>query len=245
MTIAIDIGNTRLKWGVHEDGVWRAQGALPTAGAASLAGVAGLWPAQGKIVACNVAGAAVESVVTAALGAQAGRLCWLRSGAQAGGVRNGYEPPEKLGADRWAALIGARSRHRGDCLVVMSGTATTVDLLTGDGRFLGGLILPGLALMRDALAGGTANLPAAAGEFAEQPRNTFDAIASGALQATAGALERMFRGIAGGADPLCLLSGGAAAVVAGVSPPLTFPHRIVDNLVLEGLAAIAESSGRE
>lgn len=235
LLLCIDAGNTRLKWGLRAGGVWLKQGTRLDA--------VDVRPA--RILACNVAGEAPRQAIESFAASHRLTVEWLQACAAQCGVINGYDHPEQLGADRWAALIGARSRHRGDCLVVMSGTATTVDLLTGDGRFLGGLILPGLALMRDALAGGTANLPAAAGEFAEQPRNTFDAIASGALQATAGALERMFRRIAGGADPLCLLSGGAAAVVAGVSPPLTFPHRIVDNLVLEGLAAIAESSGRD
>ena len=239
MTIAIDIGNTRLKWGVHEDGVWRAQGALPTAGAASLAGVAGLWPAQGKIVACNVAGAAVESVVTAALGAQAGRLCWLRSGTQAGGVRNGYEPPEKLGADRWAALIGARGRVRTDCLVVCAGTATTVDRLDADGLFRGGLILPGSDLMRSALAQNTAQLPLVDGQYRELPCNTADAIASGCLFAQLGAVERMFALLAADApEALCLITGGAAQSLA---PHLRIPHRRVENLVLEGLVRFGAS----
>lgn len=230
--LCIDAGNTRLKWGLRESGVWLKQGTRLDA--------VDVRPA--RILACNVAGEAPRQAIESFAARVGVTVEWLHARATQCGVINGYEHPEQLGADRWAALIGARRLHHGDCLVVMSGTATTIDVLSADGRFPGGLILPGLTMMRDALAGGTANLPAAAGEFSEQPRNTFDAIASGALQATAGAIERMFRRIEGGADPRCLLSGGAAATVAGVSPPLTFPHRIVDNLALEGLAAIAESS---
>ena len=138
MIVAIDIGNTRLKWGVWDAGAWLDWGALPTADVVSLEDVARNWPAQGRIIACNVAGAAVEKAFTQALGEQAARLHWLRSGAQACGVRNGYEQPEKLGADRWAALIGARGRVSADCLVVCAGTATTVDRLDADGLFRGG-----------------------------------------------------------------------------------------------------------
>jgi type III pantothenate kinase len=228
--LCIDAGNTRLKWGLRDRGSWVAQGTQLEAVEARPAG----------ILACNVAGDMPRSAIESFSARVGVTVEWLHSSATQCGVTNGYGHPEQLGADRWAALIGARSQHRGDCLVVMSGTATTIDVLTADGRFLGGLILPGLAMMRDALAGGTANLPTAAGEFAEQPRNTFDAITSGALQATAGAIERMFRQIENGADPICLLSGGAALQVAGVSPRLTLPHRLIDNLVLEGLAAIAE-----
>ncbi len=111
-------------------------------------------------------------------------------------MRNLYENPERLGADRWAALIGARALHPHACVVVTAGTATTVDLLSAAGDFLGGLILPGVELMQQALARGTAQLPLADGRFALQPRRTVDAIRSGCLQAQAGAVERMFRQIA-------------------------------------------------
>lgn len=230
--LCIDSGNTRLKWGLRDGGRWLAQGTRLDAVDARPA----------RVLACNVAGDAPRQSIESFAARHGLPVEWLHARAAQGGVTNGYDHPEQLGADRWGALIGARALHRGDCIVVMSGTATTVDVLAADGRFRGGLILPGLRLMREALAGGTANLPVAEGRFAEQPRNTFDAIASGAVQATAGAIERMFRQIAGGSNPLCLLSGGAATVVAGASPPLTFAHRVVDNLVLEGLAAIAAAS---
>lgn len=232
--LCIDAGNTRLKWGLRETGTWRAQGAL------ALSQLPGLAIAVDRIVACNVAGDAGRQVIESLAARLEVTVEWANSRTAQCGVSNGYEHPDQLGADRWCALIGARALHRGDCVVVMTGTATTIDLMNVAGRFEGGLILPGLDLMRDALAGGTAGLPAAAGSFAEVPRNTFDAIASGALQATAGAIERMYRRIAMGDEPLCLLSGGAADAVA---PRLAIPCRRVNNLVLEGLAAIAATAG--
>jgi type III pantothenate kinase len=229
-TLCIDSGNTRIKWGLREGDAWRAQGVgLPVEIAAD------------RVLACNVGGVPPRLTIEALAERLQLPLEWLRAQPAQCDVRNGYDHPEQLGADRWAALIGAHALHAGDCLVVMCGTATTVDLLRADGRFEGGLILPGLDLMRESLAGGTADLPAAAGSFVDQPRNTFDAIASGALQATAGAIERMFGQLDPGRDPLCLLSGGAAG---GVSPRLTIPHRVVGNLVLEGLAHYATSSAR-
>jgi type III pantothenate kinase len=152
-------------------------------------------------------------------------------------VRNAYERPEQLGADRWAALIGARSLHPGSTLVVMAGTATTVDLLDGQGLFRGGLILPGLDLMRRSLARNTAQLDLLPGEFRDTPTNTADAIFSGCLSAQAGAVERMFQHIAAEPDALCLLSGGAALHLL---PLLRIPVRPVENLVLEGLARIGQ-----
>jgi len=233
MILCLDCGNTRLKWGLRDGTGWAGQGALALAQLDSLAVRAE------RVVACNVAGeraaAAIESLA-ARLGAP---LQWVRAQATRGGVVNGYEHPEQLGADRWAALIGARALHAGPALVVMSGTATTVDVLDADGVFPGGLILPGLALMRDSLARGTADLPTTAGDFRPLPRNTFDAMASGCLNATLGAIERMFRAIADRPGALCLLSGGAAPTLA---PHLALPHRVVDNLVLEGLASLAAAA---
>ena len=125
----------------------------------------------------------------------------------------------------------------GPCLVVAAGTATTADVLRGDGTFLGGVILPGLDLMKRSLAENTADLPLARGRFSEAPRNTADAIESGCLLAQAGAIERAFRAMEPGAA--CVLGGGAAARIAS---HLSIPVRLVDNLVLEGLVRIANDS---
>ena len=103
--------------------------------------------------------------------------------------------------------------------------------------FRGGLILPGLSLMRAALAGNTADLPHAAGHYLPQPTNTDDAIVSGAIHATLGAIGRLHTTL--GEDALCMLSGGAATELA---PHLDLPLRLIDNLVLEGLARYSKSS---
>ena len=233
--LCVDCGNTRLKWGLHRDGAWLAQGALPLAEAESVDEVLPERPE--KAIACNVAGPAMAQALVLAADRLHAPLAWVHAHARQCGVTNRYQQPSQLGADRWAALIGARSLHQGPCLVVGAGTATTVDLLDRDGVFQGGLILPGLTLMRNALAANTAGLPDAAGTPQDFPRNTADAIASGCLEATLGAIERFFRRLPEEADALCLLSGGAAGELAS---GLALPHRIVDNLVLEGLARIAE-----
>jgi type III pantothenate kinase len=164
-------------------------------------------------------------------------LSQVRSQVRQCGVTNGYESPAQLGADRWSALIGARGLHSGASVVVNAGTATTIDVLDPDGSFRGGLIMPGLELMRASLARNTAGLPLAQGSFRELPRNTDDAIVSGCINATLGAIERMFQKIENAPEPLCLLSGGASESLAGA---LAIPHRVVPILVLEGLARIAE-----
>ncbi len=230
MILCLDCGNTRLKWGLRDGAAWAGQGAL------SVARLDSLTVRAERIVACNVAGDQAGAAIESLAARMVAPLHWVRAQSAHGGVTNGYEHPDQLGADRWAALIGARALHAGPVLVVMSGTATTVDVLDADGVFRGGLILPGLALMRESLALGTADLPTMAGEFRPLPRNTFDAIASGCLSATLGAIERMFRQVADRPDALCLLAGGAASTLA---PHLAPPHRVVENLVLEGLASFA------
>lgn len=233
-TLCLDAGNTRLKWGLHDGQAWEDQGALPHADIPRLA--ACLPSCPDRILACNVAGPALAEAIDRFANARAVPLHWFRSSPSACGVHNGYADPAQLGADRWAALIGARHLHDGPAVVVMAGTATTIDALDGDGRFLGGLILPGLDLMLAALHRNTAGLPAARGVFQRLPRNTDDAIVSGALQATLGAIERFAATLD---SPACLLSGGAADRLA---PHLDRPCRRIDNLVLAGLARFAREA---
>ncbi len=235
MLLCLDAGNTRLKFGMREGAGWRVQGALDYVEFDRLAQRLPAPPA--RIVACNVAGNAVRSRIEALAAGLRAPLVWLTSSAVACGISNGYDKPQQLGADRWAALIGAHALQPDACVVVVAGTATTIDILDGQGRFLGGLILPGLALMRDALAQNTADLPKARGRYRTLATNTDDAIVSGALHATLGAIERVRASQEGALA--CLLSGGAAVELV---PQMKRPYRVIDNLVLEGLARFGQTS---
>ena len=240
--IAIDAGNTRIKWGIHDGEAWLERGALPTGEVEKLAVLVARWPEYARVVACNVAGEAVERAVERALSPRFAPPLWLRSSAEQCGVRNGYEEHWRLGADRWAALVAARGQQlaqkAGDFLVVCAGTATTVDWLDAGGLFRGGLILPGIDLMRASLARNTAQLPAAAGEFRDEPRSTVDAIASGCLRAQIGAIERMYGRLPVESMPVCLLTGGAAEKIA---PHLAVPFQFSEHLILDGLVRFASS----
>lgn len=148
MILLVDAGNTRVKWRVVSmDSPARAlaEGAVGHAEIDMLAAACRAWPGLVRVLGCNVAGTSVAARVAAACAPL--RVDWLLPTAACAGVRNLYDNPERLGADRWAALIGARHSHAGACLVVTAGTATTVDLLSAAGDFLGGLILPGVELM--------------------------------------------------------------------------------------------------
>lgn len=234
MILCIDSGNSRIKWGVHGEGRWLEGGIIGHADTDQLASLTRRLPPATRIMLANVAGDAALARIRRALAACRDELHEVRSAPAAGGVVNLYADPASLGADRWCALLGARSLTSAPCVVVMAGTATTIDSLDGGGRFLGGFILPGFDLMRRALAQDTAALPLAAGTYSAWPRCTEDAITSGCVEAQAGAIERAVTRLGNGAK--CLLSGGAAGVIG---EHLGFAHRRVDNLVLEGLLRLA------
>ena len=248
--LAIDIGNTRLKWAVYEAA---RPGQRPlVSGAVFLENIETLaesdWGALGPpraMLGCNVAGDAVRHRVEAQLEElweMPGR--WAVSGREAGGVVNGYDHPGRLGADRFVAQIGARwhvlqSGPARPALVVMVGTAVTADALDAQGRFLGGLILPGHGIMLQALESGTAGLRVPTGDVVAFPTNTSDALTSGGTYAITGAIERMHRHLQerSGEAPLTLLTGGAGWKVA---PYLGLEHRLVDSLIFDGLLVLQQ-----
>jgi type III pantothenate kinase len=242
--LAIDIGNTRLKW---------AQYAAPRPGAAILAHGAvfleamddlaeGEWKslsAPTSMLGCIVAGEGVRRRAEEQLELWDLTPHWVVPSPHACGVSNGYDHPNRLGVDRWVALIGAWHRvlARGEArptLVVMVGTAVTVDALDHTGRFLGGLILPGFGLMLKALEMGTAGLKAPTGEVVDFPTNTSDALMSGGANSLAGAIERMHRKLKArtGRNPVLLMSGGAAVKLA---PITDLPFETVETLIFDGL----------
>lgn len=239
--LAIDAGNTRVKWGVHDGRSWRSTGVIATADTESLDDeLRGVLPG-GAAFASNVAGPEVESAIESACKRAKLTVTFVRSERERLGVTNGYRDAAQLGADRWAALIAAHHAQRGHKLVVNAGTALTVDALTDEGRFLGGLIVAGPALMRRSLDRGTAALREAHGSVREFPDNTPDAIWSGAVLAGAGAVGRLAAAMDAHGSPagLIILSGGAAQELA---PSLDLPFQLHENLVLDGLQLIARNT---
>jgi type III pantothenate kinase len=246
--LALDIGNTRLKW---------AQYASPAPGALVLAQGAeflenidklgdGAWrnlPAPRHVLGCVVAGDAVKRRVQEQMDAWDVTPQWVVSSESEAGLRNGYDHPTRLGADRWVAMIGAYHRMLAQgaprpMVLVMVGTAVTVEAIDASGKFLGGLILPGHGIMLRALESGTAGLHVPTGEVCEFPTNTSDALTSGGTFAIAGAVERMVQHVTAhcGAEPLCVMTGGAGWKMA---PSMTRPFELVDNLIFDGLLSMA------
>lgn len=235
MIVCLDSGNSRIKWGVHDGVTWLAQGAVTHADVGELSRLIAEWPMPEKLVLANVAGGEAATRIRQQLAAWSTVIREVRTEARCCGVTNLYKYPERLGIDRWCALLGARGLVQSSAVVVMAGTATTIDTLDADGNFLGGAIMPGVGLMLRSLAQGTAALPFAEGQYVAYPRCTDDAIVTGVIEAQTGAIERIFSRLA---DPsaTCLISGGYAKQLAD---RLVVTHRMVDNLPLEGLRHLA------
>jgi type III pantothenate kinase len=246
--LALDVGNTRLKWALYDAPV---AGAKPLAqGAVFLENIDKLaeneWstmPPPTRILGCVVASDAIKRRVAEQMDLWEVEPRWVVSRPQEAGLTNGYDHPARLGADRWVAMIGAYHRllargiHK-PCVVVMVGTAVTVEAIDASGKFLGGIILPGHGIMLRALESGTAGLHVPTGDVTDFPTNTSDALTSGGTFAIAGAVQRMVENLTRhcGQAPACIMTGGAGWKMA---PSMSVAFELVDNLIFDGLLEIA------
>jgi type III pantothenate kinase len=248
--LAVDVGNTRLKWALFDTP--RPGAELLAHGAEFLENIDkladGAWSgvaAPDRMLGCAVAADAVKRRVEEQMEelwdvpAQ-----WVVANAGEAGLVNGYDHPTRLGADRWVAMIGAWHRMLAQgaprpMVVVMVGTAVTVEAVDVQGRFLGGFILPGHGIMLRALESGTAGLHVPTGDVRQFPTNTSDALTSGGTYAISGAIERMVQHVRQhcGAEPACFMTGGAGWKMA---PHMSIAFELVESLIFDGLLEIAK-----
>lgn len=263
MIILIDSGNSRLKVGwldASNPDMPREPAAVAFDGLDldALDGWLAALPRRPlRALGVNVAGEARGTAIAATLQKHGCAVTWSPSQATTLGLVNSYRVPTQLGADRWASLLGVLSRLPGahpPFVLASFGTATTIDTVGPDNVFAGGLILPGPAMMRSALAHGTANLPIANGQVVAYPVDTHEAIASGIAAAQAGAVVRQW--LAGrqryGQTPQIYAAGGGwpevhqeierlladAGGAFGAAPVPVY----LDHPVLDGLAAVARAT---
>lgn len=241
--MAIDSGNTHIKWGLHDGCCWLIQGEVAQDSSMLLRQEWQDLPKPLCVMVSNVANTKTKAALSKLLSYWEVQPKWIAALAYQCGVRNYYSEPSLLGSDRWAALIAAWGLQRKGCLVVDVGTAMTVDALSDTGEFLGGIIVPGLDLMKKTLATNATSLQLQEGEFNDYPDNTADAMHSGAIQALVGAIERMtvLLTVTLGHVPKCIISGGGSQQLQS---QLSMAANVVDNLVLEGLVLIAEENSR-
>ncbi|RIZ66232.1 MAG: type III pantothenate kinase [Methylococcales bacterium] len=242
MILVIDIGNSRLKWATFHNANLQQSHALNNE-ALNTAKLIELWkhlPTPRKLaLACVSAKSLVELVTTVA------NELWpsiitiqVKSEAYAFGVHNGYIEPEKLGVDRWLALIAVRNYYpKGSC-IIDCGTAITIDFIDADGNHQGGMISPGLTLMKKSLAIATDLLMFNEDNFSTGPANfTEAAIYSGTLNAATGLIKSALS--TQDSSLTVILTGGDADMIA---KQLSFNVVIDSNLVLLGLALVASNS---
>jgi type III pantothenate kinase len=247
MILVIDVGNTRLKWAwltstglsdqqaiVHRDakpGIWTAalfeSGQKPT-----------------RVLVSNVAGFRMAKAL-AQLSKKKFRVKveFVTAALEFHGLTNGYLDPSLLGADRWLALIGAWTLAHSALCVVDAGTAVKVDSVDANGQHLGGLIAPGIHMMREVLMNKTGDIAKAAGHSTPSfagvlANNTIGAVSRGAIFALAGMADRAAEVIeqSTGVKPKLFITGGDAGMITGT---MRCRGEIVPDLVLQGLAVIA------
>ena len=229
-----DLGNSRLKFAPVVDGlVGEARACAHDANAFDAGWDAALPRRLDAAWVADVASPQVRLALLEALTGRTRRIHVARTQRAFAGVRIAYAQPQRLGVDRFLALLAARARDPRAALVVGVGTALTVDLLDDQGLHRGGRIAPSPALMRDALHARAPRLPATGGTWTEFADDTADALASGCegaalalVQSSLDAARRML-----GETPALLLHGGGAPALLPRLPQATHAPA----LVLEGL----------
>ena len=242
MMLLVDIGNTQVKWVLADAKSWRVERFIlnPVGFDTQLDAAWRALPTPGKIYASSVVGSDYIDRLSDWCQRHWDRSPHIVSTQSAQlGVVNDYDKPETLGVDRWLNLLAARNRVAGNVCVISCGTAVTVDALTAEGRFLGGVILPGLTTMRRALSQQTVAIDEQPGNPDALPaRNTADGVYTGTRLALEGAIRHivdMYRQLLG-SDMVILLTGGDAELLR---TELGDEVVVEPDLVLKGLALVA------
>lgn len=245
--LLLDGGNSQLKWAWVENGQFQEVSRAPYR---DLEPLGKEWQAQSdgliKVVGCAVCGEAKKALVQAQLSQP---VEWLPSMVQALGIRNHYRHPEEHGSDRWFNALGSRRFSQNACVVVSCGTAVTIDALTDNNHYLGGTIMPGFHLMKEAMALRTANLNRPTGKVYPFPTTTSNALASGMMDAVCGSLilmhSRLKEKVGGDKAVDVIITGGGASKVVQALPTAFVTDnavKIIDNLVIYGLLNWIEQS---
>jgi type III pantothenate kinase len=237
LILAIDIGNSRIKWGLARD-----QNLLVIENAAleeedAVVARLRLLPMPQRVVVANVAGDKGAFILKALPNLwPTSEVIKISALPFAAGITNTYDPPESLGVDRFAALVGAWHLFRRACLIANVGTALTVDCLDDHGVFVGGVIVPGMRLLGKALSQYTAGVKKIEGVKKDLPQTTGDAVTTGSVLALAGTITLMREKFLRVGPHEVILTGGDATVIGDM---LTFPYRMAPNIVLQGLVELA------
>lgn len=224
--LLLDRGNTRIKWCL------RTVSDIQSHGVTDLAGLSSLASGVERVLVSSVASEESDRALRESLGMEA----WFAvSRGQSGELRNSYEFPERMGVDRWLAMLGAWTRSPERLCVIDAGSALTIDLVSASGVHEGGYILPGKALMQRSLLADTDRVRFdSADSFDAAPgTSTAEAVSHGSALSLAGAVRfALDRAARNGPVPRIYLTGGDASLLKPLLPEAT---QHCEHLVLEGL----------
>ena len=242
--LLVDVGNSRLKWALAEGPELNGHGCAQYQVATLAETLDSDWShlaRPGRVMVASVGGGGARDTLGTWVASRWEKAPeFLVPCRESCGVTSAYKSPERLGADRWAALIAGYNRHGGPCCIVDCGTAVTIDAVSESGEHLGGLILPGLSMMRHALVENTQEIgPVARGNVSLLARNTEDGVTAGTLYTVVAAVDRIV------ADVAIELGSAVARIVTGgdaetLLPLLADRWQHEPALVLQGLALLAE-----
>ena len=243
MNLLIDVGNSRLKWALRDSDNWQTgSGTVSGTGLTeALNNISKNLPAPEKVIIASVADETRVNHINRWVDTRWSLSpVWLSAQEQQLGVSNCYQKPETLGADRWAAIIAAHSLSSKHVVLIDCGTAVTIDILLDSGKFNGGIIFPGLSMMRSSLITGTSNIQSDEGDDSCIPAcSTEDAVTAGTLHGWVGAilhvLDHYDKSLAG--EKEIIVTGGDAHKLM---PYLPADTRLEPDLVLKGLSLIAD-----
>lgn len=245
----MDAGNSRLKWSIQRSDTWSsvsyADYCVATRLAVTLKILVRIKPSF--IMMAHVLGRTFEHEIRSYCERNAINLTIVHAQAVGYGIKNAYHQASKLGTDRFVGLVAVhhknnKNNHRGRASIIVScGTAVTIDAINKEGEHLGGVILPGLQLWRDALIKGTELLQQAdESDPSLFATSTGQGIATGSLYGLAGAIDRVcneMKQVLSASSVTLVLTGGCAE---SLSPYLSNKYKLSPNLVIQGLKIITE-----
>ncbi|MFZ4503610.1 MAG: type III pantothenate kinase [Methylovulum sp.] len=234
MELVIDMGNTRLKWALFNTATCLSRGVLVNTSITSNT-LHEQWRGELQPSVVGIACVSDESLfisVKTSLKALWPNIEIIRFYATAAclGVQNAYEQPEKLGVDRWLALLATHHDYQGCACIIDCGTAITIDILRADGVHLGGYITPGLMLMQQTLLARTGLAGDSLHQSLRAGQTTEAAIYAGTLMAAVGLINTIPQ-LYPEVEQIILTGGDAATVAQYVSVAVN----IDVDLVLRGL----------
>lgn len=242
--LSIDIGNSRIKW--HQTGSSLGQFRSEPYSSGQLDEQLSEWfdsvTVDSSVIICSVAAASVNQLTKQYFENRQVEVCFVEVLDHWAGVRNAYKVPQSLGVDRWVAMISAYNKYKSAVCVIDAGTAVTVDVVNHEGRHQGGLIMPGLSLMRQCLVEGTVGIDRVSSESPLLADNTADAVNTGCKQLLVSGIESIIDRILHNQqpEPIVVLTGGDAGLLAA---SIAVDYKLDRGLILEGLEQHFYGSG--